>query len=126
MDWNDQPELLEIFHQEMEERSRRLIAGAAAMQAGELALTAVPDLVRDAHTLKGSSRIMGLRAVGEAAALLERAWRTVQDGTLPGGDLAATLLSLAELLAPSAALEREGVVDQVVEATARASACLDG
>ena len=53
------PELTRIFREEVDERTRRLLEGARLLAAGELAVYAVADLVRDAHTIKGSAGLLG-------------------------------------------------------------------
>src|SRR3990170_2010992 len=72
LDWTDQPELLAIFQQEIEERSGHLVGGARAILSRQLLSSSLPDLVRHAHTIKGSARIMGLPTVAFGAAGLER------------------------------------------------------
>ncbi|MFO7300176.1 MAG: response regulator [Actinomycetes bacterium] len=80
-----------IFREELEERSRRLVAGARALVAGELSLDEVADLVRDAHTIKGSAGLLGLDTIAQAGAALERLWRQVSEGDTPS---TATLVSM--------------------------------
>lgn len=82
MDFNT-PELIQIFREELEERSRRLVTGARDLGAGNLSLDTIPDLVRDAHTIKGSAGLLGFDSIKEAGATLERLWRGVSDGEIP-------------------------------------------
>jgi two-component system, chemotaxis family, sensor kinase CheA len=77
------PELTRIFREELEERSRRLVAGARDLGAGRLALDTVADLVRDAHTIKGSAGLLGYEKVKDAGAALETVWRAVSEGQTP-------------------------------------------
>jgi two-component system, chemotaxis family, sensor kinase CheA len=79
MDLNT-PELTRIFRDELEERSRRLVAGARDLASGELSKEVVADLVRDAHTIKGSAGLLGYDAIKEAGSALERLWRSIGDG----------------------------------------------
>jgi len=77
------PELTRIFREELEERSRRLVAGARALAEGDLAVGSVADLVRDAHTIKGSAGLLGYALIRDAASRLEVMWRAVgEDETL--------------------------------------------
>lgn len=78
MDFNT-PELTRIFREELDERSRRLVAGARALAEGSLSPEAVADLVRDAHTIKGSAGLLGFDAIRDAGAALERLWRSVSE-----------------------------------------------
>lgn len=112
------PELSRIFREELTERSQRLLAGARALTAGDLDRASVPDLIRDAHTIKGSASLLGHETIREAGNRLEELWRMVSDGLAPdpevvvameavsgrlvssldegdGGDLAAMLARLA-------------------------------
>ena len=86
MDLNT-PELTKIFREEVDERSRRLITGARALSAGELAADSVADLVRDAHTIKGSAGLLGYELIRDAAALLnvseKTVYRWIEQGELP-------------------------------------------
>ncbi|MEX1126028.1 MAG: Hpt domain-containing protein, partial [Acidimicrobiia bacterium] len=74
MDLNT-PELTRIFRDELDERSGRLAAGARALANDTLDPAWVPDLVRDAHTIKGSAGLLGYESIREAATQLEQLWR---------------------------------------------------
>ena len=118
MDWTDQPELLAIFQQEIEERSGHLVGGARAILSRQLLSSSLPDLVRHAHTIKGSARIMGLPTVAFGAAALERAWRSVQEEALaPSDQLGHALLGVSSLLVVAAGRERSGDVLDMEAAT---------
>lgn len=82
MDLNT-PELTRIFREELEERSRRLVAGARDLAAGRMSMEVVSDLVRDAHTIKGSAGLLGYDEIKEAGAGLEKLWRLVSEGEMP-------------------------------------------
>lgn len=63
------------------------------------------DLFRDAHTIKGSSRVMGFVEMGEAARILEATWRDIADGMLePGEVLGERLQAVAAEFEPAIAL----------------------
>lgn len=74
------PELTRIFREEVDERSRRLVEGARLLSTGELAVNSVADLVRDAHTIKGSAGLLGYELIRDSATRLEDLWRSVSEG----------------------------------------------
>lgn len=82
MDLNT-PELTRIFREELDERSARLVAGARALADKSLVSDTIPDLVRDAHTIKGSAGLLGYEAIKEAGMRLEKLWRMVGEGYAP-------------------------------------------
>jgi two-component system, chemotaxis family, sensor kinase CheA len=78
------PELTRIFREEVDERTHRLVEGARLLSERELATDAVADLVRDAHTIKGSAGLLGYELIRDAAGRLEEMWRSVPEGVDPG------------------------------------------
>ncbi len=100
------PELTRIFREELQQRSDRLVAGARALRDRTIAATDVPDLIRDAHTIKGSSGLLGHDRIREAASCLEELWRGVSDGKAPSGDVVVAMEAAAGRL--PAAIEDEG------------------
>ncbi len=89
-------ELLAIFRDEVAQRSANLIEGSAAMVNGRLDTDQFSTLFRDAHTIKGSSRVMGFVEMGEAARVLEAAWRDISEGVLdPNPELGGRLKAVA-------------------------------
>lgn len=78
MDQNT-PELTRIFREELDERSRRLVEGARALARNELPADALTDILRDAHTIKGSAGLLGYPLIRAAATRLEEMWREVVD-----------------------------------------------
>lgn len=101
MDPRQSPELSELFRQELEERTDALVQAARMLLVGALA-SPMEDSIRDAHTIKGSARLMGDEAVASAAAALEQAWRAVSEERLePTTEVAAALIELAEELGRS-------------------------
>jgi two-component system, chemotaxis family, sensor kinase CheA len=95
------PELTRIFREELDERTRRLVAGARALGEGRLATDAVSDIVRDAHTVKGSAGLLGHTLIRDAAAALETRWRAVSEGESLDPEVVVTLEAIAGRL-PSA------------------------
>ena len=59
---------MEIFLNEIDERSERLITGAGDLFKTVVDPEILDDLVRDAHTLKGSANMIGKADLGAAAA----------------------------------------------------------
>lgn len=103
MNWAESPDLMEIFLQEIDERSERLIKGAGDLFATVIDAESLDELVRDAHTLKGSAHMIGKADLGAAAAGLERVWKLLQSKDLqPTNEIAAALEATAKLL-PDAA-----------------------
>lgn len=95
------PELTRIFREELDERTRRLVAGARALGEGRLATDSVSDIVRDAHTVKGSAGLLGHTLIRDAAAALETRWRAVSEGESLDPEVVVTLEAIAGRL-PSA------------------------
>ncbi len=94
MDLNT-PELTRIFREELDERSSRLVAGARDLADKTLVADTIPDLVRDAHTIKGSAGLLGFDAIKEAGARLERLWRLVGEGQIPDSDVIVSMEAAA-------------------------------
>ncbi len=93
------PELTRIFREELDERTRRLVEGARSLSGGQLTTDAVADLVRDAHTIKGSAGLLGYRSIRDAATLLEESWRKVSEGASIDPEVVVTMEALAGRLA---------------------------
>ncbi len=81
--WADDPELLATFRAEVEERVASLQAGLLALEAHPSPRQVVASLFRDAHTVKGSARMMGLAEVLAVAHSAEDLLGAVRDGRLP-------------------------------------------
>ena len=82
MDLNT-PELTRIFRAELEERSSRLVLGARELAKKTLGNSSIPDLIRDAHTIRGSAGLLGHDAISEVGARLETLWQMVGEGYVP-------------------------------------------
>jgi chemotaxis protein histidine kinase CheA/methylmalonyl-CoA mutase cobalamin-binding subunit len=103
LDWANSEELLELYVEEVDERSARLLEGAMLAREGLLDAESLDSLVRHAHTIKGSAGLMSQPEVAEAAAVLERSWRAVREKSSPiGHDLSAAMGEVARLI-PGAA-----------------------
>ncbi len=100
VDWADSPELTEIFQAEIDERSARLVRGGRNLAEGLGTPDETAQMVLDAHTLKGSSNMMGRTDVARAAAALEKAWRSIQDRQVTSApDLGKILAAVAAAMA---------------------------
>jgi two-component system chemotaxis sensor kinase CheA len=89
------PELTRIFREEVDERTHRLVEGARLLSDGELATNSVADLVRDAHTIKGSAGLLGYELMRDAAARLEEMWRAVSEGDTVDPETVVVMEALA-------------------------------
>lgn len=94
MDLNS-PELARIFREELEERSRRLVDGARLLASQELGADNVSDLIRDAHTIKGSAGLLGQESIREAGTRLETLWRMIGEGFNPGAQIIVAMEATA-------------------------------
>jgi chemotaxis protein histidine kinase CheA len=80
--WAEDPELLETFRAEVRERIASLQAGLLALEGNGGAKQAVTALFRDAHTVKGSARMMGLTGVLAVAHRSEDLLGAIRDGRI--------------------------------------------
>jgi chemotaxis protein histidine kinase CheA len=81
--WADDPELLATFRAEVEERVASLQAGLLALEAHPSPRQVIASLFRDAHTIKGSARMLGLDGVLGVAHSSEDLLGALRDGRLP-------------------------------------------
>lgn len=95
VEWNDNPELLAIFREELRERAGRLVDGGRSLMSG----VDCEVLRRDAHTIKGNAMMMGFDDLAQTAKELEGAWRDLGDGHVsPSQELSEHLTKLAASL----------------------------
>jgi chemotaxis protein histidine kinase CheA len=80
--WADDPELLATFRAEVEERVSSLQAGLLALEAHPSPRQVIASLFRDAHTVKGSARMLGLAEVLAVAHSAEDLLGALRDGRL--------------------------------------------
>jgi chemotaxis protein histidine kinase CheA len=78
--WAEDPELLATFRAEVEERLASLSAGLLQLEANGSSRQLIAGLFRDAHTVKGSARMMGLTAVLQTAHAAEDLLGALRDG----------------------------------------------
>ncbi len=100
MDFNT-PELTRIFRDELEERSGRLVEGARSLQEHDLDEAQVQDLIRDAHTIKGSAGLLGQEQIKDVATRLEHLWKEVGEGYSPPLDVIVAMEASAGRLLPA-------------------------
>lgn len=124
MDWAESQDLIDIFLAEVDERATRLIAGAAELRAGQLVSAQPDDLTRDAHTLKGSSNMLGKVDLGSAAGALEKTWRAITQGELVPTPATVDAMGALSRLVLDAARDDQAR-EQLAGATARLAATLE-
>lgn len=108
MDWNNDPELQQMFTDEVNGRASRLAFGAAAMLEDALTPDLVAEMVREAHTVKGTGKVMGYDEIASAGLLCERVWRWVQKGDVdPTAGLGRAFAAIAEALPEAAGGEAD-------------------
>lgn len=114
MDLNT-PELTRIFRGELDERSQRLVAGARDLSASRLDHDTVDDLVRDAHTVKGSAALLGYEVIKEAGDRLETLWRLIGEGVTPRAEIVVAMEAAAGRLVPHLDGEDEEELIELLE-----------
>ena len=78
--WGDDPELLATFRAEVEERLASLQAGLLVLETHSAPRQVVAGLFRDAHTVKGSARMLGLTGVLRVSHAMEDLLGALRDG----------------------------------------------
>ena len=120
MAWADDPELVATFRAEVEDRLASLRDGLLGLEAHRSPRQVIESLFRDAHTVKGSARMLGLDSVVTLAHRAEDLLGMLRDGrlgvrrdlvdlllvtseaigrSLPGADRPVSSTSLAEVVA---------------------------
>lgn len=99
MGWTNDPELAQLFREELTTRSAALVEGAVRYAAREHDAALTTDLYREGHSIKGTARVMGFEAISVAGKLLESTWRAIDQGELEWDhEVSDALLGLAETL----------------------------
>src|SRR5438874_362991 len=93
--WADDPELLATFRAEVEERVASLSAGLLQLESHPSPRQVVAGLFRDAHTVKGSARMLGLQGVLQVAHRCEDLLGALRDGRIVARSDIITLLLAA-------------------------------
>jgi chemotaxis protein histidine kinase CheA len=81
-DWGNDPELVATFRAEVEERLASLSSGLLSLESHPRARDQVTSLFRDAHTVKGSAKMLGLDHVVAVAHVMEDLLGDLRDGRL--------------------------------------------
>jgi chemotaxis protein histidine kinase CheA len=127
--WGDDPELLATFRAEVEERLASLQTGLLALEEHASPRHVVAGLFRDAHTVKGSARMLGLEHVLRVAHSMEDLLGALRDNRLTvDRDLVDLLLVSCDAIAQALPGDAGPVLDEaalqpVVDAL---SAAVDG
>ena len=88
--WADDPELLATFRAEVEERIASLSAGLLQLETHPSPRQVVVGMFRDAHTVKGSARMLGLSGVLQVAHRCEDLLGAIRDERLAVRRITAT------------------------------------
>ena len=80
--WAEDPELLATFRAEVDERLASLSAGLLQLESNGAPRQLIAGLFRDAHTVKGSARMMGLTTVLQTAHAAEDLLGALRDGLM--------------------------------------------
>ena len=91
-----------MFLGELDERSARLIEGAKAARSETVDPDLAGAMMREGHTIKGTSRVMGYEAVSVAGQLIEHVWRALHRGEMEGGIEISRALEMAARAIPDA------------------------
>jgi chemotaxis protein histidine kinase CheA/ActR/RegA family two-component response regulator len=122
--WGEDPELLATFRAEVEERLASLQAGLLALEHHARPRQAVAGLFRDAHTVKGSARMLGLHGVLRVAHSMEDLFGALRDGRFPVRrdhiDLLLTACDCIGRALPGGELDDEALAPLVAALAARA------
>lgn len=100
MDWAEDPELVATFRAEVDERLAALSTGLLALESHPAPRQLVAALFRDAHTVKGSARMLGALDVLHLAHRAEDLLGAIRDSRLaPRRDLIDLLLVTCDAMA---------------------------
>jgi len=117
----DDLELRELFASEVTERASRLVDAAQLAHSGTATDTDIEMLRREAHTIKGTARMMGFTAIGDAGFTAEQAVAQVDS---PG--VAIAIEQLGGTLAEAVGADPQTGTAALTDAVAGLVAALDG
>ena len=92
------PELLEIFRQETDERLDRMIDTLLAVEAGTAAEDAIDQLFRDAHSIKGNAGMVGFDVAAKVAGAVEDILESAREANALDPALTAPLLRATDAI----------------------------
>src|SRR3954469_22750752 len=109
--WADDPELLATFRAEVDERLASLSAGLLQLEAHPSPRQLVTGLFREAHTVKGSARMLGLDGVLQVAHACEDLLGATRDGRIEvRRDIVDLLLASSDAIGVTVAAAADGEV----------------
>jgi chemotaxis protein histidine kinase CheA len=115
--WADDPELLATFRAEVDERLASLSAGLLQLEEHPSPRQLITVLFRDAHTVKGSARMLGLDGVLQVAHASEDLLGALRDGRLAvRRDLVDLLLASSDAIGAAVMNAGDGRDDATAEA----------
>ena len=79
-DWGNDPELMATFRAEVEDRLTSMSNGLLTLETSPQAKKVIGSLFRDAHTVKGSARMLGLDSIIAVAHHMEDLLGALKDG----------------------------------------------
>lgn len=99
MTWVMDPELYELFAEELNERAAVLAEGARAIEDGQVEQIDAEQMRREGHTIKGNGRVMGYDLIGTAGQVCEEIWGWIERNEIDTSPaLGTALLELAEAI----------------------------
>jgi chemotaxis protein histidine kinase CheA len=108
--WADDPELLATFRAEVDERLASLSAGLLQLEEHPSPRQLVTGLFRDAHTVKGSARMLGLDGVLQVSHACEDLLGALRDGRFGvRRDIVDVLLASGDAIGVAVAAAGDGV-----------------
>jgi chemotaxis protein histidine kinase CheA len=123
----DDPELLELFHSEVEERAGKLRDAGAALGDGDVGRDLAHDMFREGHTIKGTARMMGFAAISDAGKLLEETWRAIHEHEIDDpARLSGPLAALAEAAIGACSADPAAGTPALADGMRRVRLCLRG
>jgi two-component system chemotaxis sensor kinase CheA len=118
------PELLEVFREEAQERLDHMVETLLALESGQAPPDAVDSLFRDAHSIKGSAGMVGIDEVRTIAHTIEDVLEEARERGSFSRELADPVLRATDALRRAVAGER-GLAEPAVEQLAGRPAASD-
>lgn len=92
-------EFLDKFKEEALERLQKMNEGYIQLESGFANSETITDLLREAHTLKGSARMVGLNIISDLAHKLEDLLIAIKEGRLkPTGEVSEIVFQILDLM----------------------------